>query len=446
MINKLLKLQKIKSFSLSRQLTRNSLGSFVLKVSQVGLSFVTSILLARLLGVKDYGAYSYVIAWLFLLEVPAGLGLKILLPREVATYETHQQWGLMRGIIRWANQSALFTSLVVSCVAFIIAWYLLADADSQMLYIFWLGIASLPFLILTILRQSIMRGLHQIILGQLSETIIQPIILILLIGGTYFFASSFFDLKLIMICRLISFIAVCLISTCLLNWTLPKTIQNYLPERRAKTWWRSVLPFIIITSMFVINNRTDAIMLGIMKGNESVGLYHVANRGAMLISFILIAVNQSLAPTIAKLYAEGNLSKLQNIITKSSKTIFLVSLPISLTMIIFGQWFLLIFGSEFTAAYLTLVILSFGQLVNATMGSVGLLLDMTGHQGDSARGVGITAILNIILNALFIPLWGVNGAAFATAISTIAWNIILGFYVRKRLMINPNIIYSVFYK
>jgi O-antigen/teichoic acid export membrane protein len=194
--------------------------------------------------------------------------------------------------------------------------------------------------------------------------------------------------------------------------------------------------------MFVINNRTDAIMLGIMQGNESVGLYNVANRGAMLISFILVAVNQSLAPSIAKLYAEGNLSKLQSIITKSSRTIIFGSLPIALILIIFGKWFLLIFGSEFTAAYLTLVILSFGQLINATMGSVGLLLDMTGHERDTAVGVGTTAILNIILNALFIPIWGVNGAAIATAISTIAWNIILFFYVKKRLGITPSIVFG----
>ena len=440
MINKLF--QKINSSSLSRQLTWNSLGSFALKIGQIGLSFITSILLARLLGVEGYGAYAYVIAWLFILEVPAGLGLKILLPREIATYETQQKWGLMRGLMCWANQSAFLTSLAVSLIASVIAWYLLADSNSQMLYIFWLGIASLPFLILTILRQSVMRGLHQIILGQLSETIIQPVLFILLISGTYLFSSRLLNLNLIMIYRVISFLAVFLLSTFLLNQTLPNAVKNYAPKYQVNTWWRSVLPFIFATSMFVINNRTDAIMLGVMKGNESVGLYNVANRGATLISFILVAVNQSLAPTIAKLYTEGNLSKLQSIITKSSRTIFLGSLSIALVMMIFGQWFLLLFGSEFTAAYLTLVILSFGQLVNATMGSVGLLLDMTGHQGDTAKGVGATAILNIILNALFIPIWGVNGAAIATAISTITWNLILFFYVKKRLAINPSIIFS----
>lgn len=440
MINKIL--NKINSGSLNYQLKWNSLASFVLKVSQIGLSFITSILLARLLGVEGYGAYAYVVAWFFLLEVPAGLGLRILLPREIAIYETHQKWSLMRGIIHWANQSALLSSVAVSFIASIIAWYILGDSNPQMLYIFWLGIASLPFFILTILKQSIMRGLHQIILGQLSETIIQPILFIFLIISTYLFSSSSLNLKLIMAYWLISFVSVFFISTLLLNQSLPNSVKNYIPEYNVSNWWRSVLPFIFVTSMFVINNRTDAIMLGIMQGNESVGLYNVANRGAMLISFILVAVNQSLAPSIAKLYAEGNLSKLQSIITKSSRTIIFGSLPIALILIIFGKWFLLIFGSEFTAAYLTLVILSFGQLINATMGSVGLLLDMTGHERDTAVGVGTTAILNIILNALFIPIWGVNGAAIATAISTIAWNIILFFYVKKRLGITPSIVFG----
>ncbi len=440
MINELLK--KINSSSLNRRLKWNSLASLILKVSQIGLSFITSILLARLLGVEGYGAYAYVVAWLFILQVPAGLGLRILLPREIATYETHQQWSLMRGIVSWANQSALLTSLVVSFIASLIAWYLLGDSNSQMLYIFWLGIASLPFLILTILRQSIMRGLHQIILGQLSETILQPALFILIIAATYIFSSGLLNLNMIMIYRLISFVVVFFISTFLLNQSLPNEVKNYLPEYNVNIWWRSVLPFIFISSMFVINNRTDAIMLGIMQGNESVGLYNVANQGATLISFILIAVNQSLAPTIAKLYAEGNLSKLQSVIAKSSRTIFLGSLPVALIMLLSGKWFLLIFGSEFTAAYLTLVILSFGQLINSIMGSVGLLLQMTGHEKDTAKGVFIGAILNIILNAVLIPIWGINGAAVATAISTIVWNLILSFYVRKRLTISPNIIYD----
>lgn len=129
MINKILK--KINSGSLNYQLKWNSLASFILKVSQIGLSFITSILLARLLGVEGYGAYAYVVAWFFLLEVPAGLGLRILLPREIAIYETHQKWSLMRGIINWANRSALLSSVTVSFIASIIAWYILGDSNPQ---------------------------------------------------------------------------------------------------------------------------------------------------------------------------------------------------------------------------------------------------------------------------------------------------------------------------
>ena len=52
--------------------------------------------------------------------------------------------------------------------------------------------------------------------------------------------------------------------------------------------------------------------------------------------------------------------------------------------------------------------------------------------------VAISAILNVILNASFIPQWGATGAAMATAISTVVWNIFLVIFVKQKLKINMN--------
>ncbi|MBA7669784.1 hypothetical protein ES703_77918 [subsurface metagenome] len=95
-----------------------------------------------------------------------------------------------------------------------------------------------------------------------------------------------------------------------------------------------------------------------------------------------------------------------------------------------------VFGPEFTQSHTPLAILAVGQLVNAGMGSVGFLLNMTGHERDVARTLLITAGLNILLNLALIPPFGMAGAASATAVSLALWNFILYQLVKIRIGIN----------
>ncbi len=77
--------------------------------------------------------------------------------------------------------------------------------------------------------------------------------------------------------------------------------------------------------------------------------------------------------------------------------------------------------------------LDVGQFVNVAAGSVGLILIMTGHEDDTFKGLVVATIANVILNALLIPIWGLEGAAAANAVSMIIWNILLGIRVHRRL-------------
>jgi O-antigen/teichoic acid export membrane protein len=174
-------------------------------------------------------------------------------------------------------------------------------------------------------------------------------------------------------------------------------------------------------------------MLGSMLGLETVGIYNVAVGGATLITFILVVVNMPLAPIVAELYTSGNRVRLQRVVTMSARVVLLGSLPIAIGLIFFGDWFLLIFGKEFAVGFSALIILSVGEMVNASMGSVALLLNMTGNERDVAKGIGIAAALNIVLNAILIPIWGLIGAAVATTISMAIWNIFMAVLVYKKL-------------
>jgi len=96
----------------------------------------------------------------------------------------------------------------------------------------------------------------------------------------------------------------------------------------------------------------------------------------------------------------------------------------------------MVFGPEYDASYGPLLILIAGQAVNSAAGSVGFLLNMTGHERDTAAGMGVAVALNLALNLALIPSWGILGAATATAFSMAVWNGLLWWRVWRKLGIN----------
>lgn len=418
-------------------LIKGSVGTFALKVISTGLAFLISLLLARILRAEGYGIYAYTMAWVSLLGVLAVLGLDRLIVREVAVYQTQSAWGLMRGLLRRANQAVVVVSLVLTFLAALGAWILAGRSGSQMLISFWVALTMLPFVALNSLRQAALRGLNRVVVGQLPEMFFQPVLFITLIVAAYLFIEKNFTAPFALGMNVVAAGVAFIIGTRLLYKNLPEAARKTLPAHETRAWSRSALHLMLIASLQVINARADIVMLGAMKGTNATGIYAVATKGAELIAFILIAVNMALAPTIASLYAAKEMKRLQRLITQSARIILFISLPIGLGLIFFGNWFLtFVFGGEFMQGKTALSVLSIGQIINAGMGSVGLLLISTGHERDVTVGIGISALLNVVLNAFLIPIWGLEGAATATAASMIMWNILLAILVYRRLGIH----------
>ena len=117
--------------------------------------------------------------------------------------------------------------------------------------------------------------------------------------------------------------------------------------------------------------------------------------------------------------------------------VLLIAVPLVLLQVFAGGLLIrVIFGVEYQPAHVPLSILALGQLVNACFGLVGMLLTMTSHEQATARGLALAAGLNIVLNLLLIPSFGIGGAAAATALSLAAWNLLLWNSARRLLGIN----------
>lgn len=412
---------------LRRQLVQGAVGSAFLKVAQSFLGLVLAVLLARLLLPEGYGVYSYALALVTLLAIPANLGLPTLLVREVARYRATRRWDLLRGLVRRTNQAVLLVSVAVAAGAAFWAWLFRNQLSEVEVSTFFWALLLLPLTALGRLRGGALRGFRYVVTGQLPETLFQPGLLLVFVGLALLFAGrTVLTPASVMALHVLAALAAFLGGAVILLKVLPRPTHKEPVAYETKRWIVSLAPLSFLAGTQVIINQTDIIMLGMFTGAREIGIYRVTVQGAGLVVFTLTAVNRVIAPYVTSLYTAGKQARLQEMITRSAQVIIVTALPVALVFILLGNVVLrLIFGEAFEAGHSALAILSVGQLFNAGMGSVGLVLNMTGHEKETAKGLAIAAVLNVTLNGLLIPFYGMNGAAIATATTLFCWNILL---------------------
>jgi O-antigen/teichoic acid export membrane protein len=111
---------------------RSLAGTAILRLIALALGFITNIVLARALGVKEYGIFSYVLAWIGLLSAVGIFGIDRLLVREVAAYIGKSDWGRLRGLLGWGHLTPLLISIGITGVAVIAGRYATGGLDSEL--------------------------------------------------------------------------------------------------------------------------------------------------------------------------------------------------------------------------------------------------------------------------------------------------------------------------
>ena len=423
--------------SLSNYLQRTLGGVSVVYGAGVGLGFAAQVLLTRLLGVAEYGNYYFVFAWLMALLVLAKFGLDSTLLRFVPAYMAQQKWGLMRGIMRWSAQRAGLAALGTSIIlGFIVIWQ--DDMHPSLAQTFYIGCLMIPVLAYMYLRAALLRSLKHVVLALLPEAVIAPVVL----GMTILLIASIFNSTLTsvhaMTATLVGFVFSTGVGHRLLKMRLPGLLLEHPHSLDSHIWFHSARSMLLITGAHALLNNTDAIMLGLLEDARSVGIYAVAAKCAILVSFPLTITNSTIAPLISQFHATKDHSQLQHALDHSMRLVNLASVAAFAGIVLFGEWFLAVFGDDFRSGIAALRILAFGALVNALAGPVANLLSLTGSEDYVSRVMVATTLLNIVLNLVLIPIWGIEGAASATAASMVIWNFLMYGAARKRLGVTPN--------
>lgn len=429
--------QRVQSpnMSLKKQLVNKGVSSVLVRILGTGAAFALSVFLARSLDANGFGLYSFVLALLVFFTVPLQAGLPNLIVRESAKLIISGDWSSIKGLALWVLKLLLLYSISLCILFGAVSQFDLTILRGERLLLFATGLALIPLLPLLLIQGALIRGLGHVIAGIIPDAILRPIL-------TLFFATVIIYVardNLTPLAALVAYItAICVsvfASTTILWWLIPKEEKNLeFSTAHQKDWKKAAYPLTVAGGLQLMFSYTDIIILGAFHSNEDVGVYRAASQLSILVAFGLSAINQMLHSHFARLYAQKQMRKLQQLVTYSSIAISGIAAAPALVFLFGGELVLeTVFGKEFIDGALPLAILTIGQLANAIFGSVGAILNMTGHERDSMRGMCYSLFANIILSIMLIPEYGLTGAAFSTAVSLLVWNFILRIYVKKRL-------------
>jgi len=410
-----------------------------LTFGQASMSFLTNIVLTRMLGVGNYGAYALVVSWVSLLAIPAAGGFDRLSVRETAIYAAKGQWPLMSGLFRWSNRITLIVSVLVGAITAAVGWLVLRTSSTSLAWAFCIGMVLVPVAALTQLRQGLLIGLHKVVQGQLSEKLIQPLFFLALLLPGFMLGRKTGTVAVIVL-RIMSGVVAYLAGLWMLARHCPQEVRQTPPLYDTSNWLASVWPLTCIGIVRALQRQGSIVLLGIFASTDQVGLFSVSNRIAQILVLSLSSFNMALAPSVAKLYAMNERTELQRLLTKSACIIALVCVPLLLGVILLREHLLSIFGSKFTAAAPTLAILCAGQIVNATTGNTGILMNMAGHDRETLLATIVSVALSALVGLLLIPTLGALGAATSTSLALAGMNLWLTYRAIKLVGIDPSIL------
>lgn len=424
----------------SNQLVRGSLVSFAIQGIGAGLIFMSEILLARIMGAGGYGLFATVMAWLQVLALVALVGSNNLLLRFVPAYVATSDWSRLHGLMQHCGRISIGLGLGMLGVSLIFLTALGDRITGETRWAYIIGMVGLPIMALSLQRQAILRGLHRVAVALSPELIIRPIGLIVLVSAlVWVFAIPVTAPHVLAMNGLAVFLAY-LLGRYWQQRAMPVQVQTSPAVTQSREWLRIAIPLSLIAGMHLLIARLDIILLGALIGHEQAGHYAAASRVADLIVFALASANVIVAPLIAGLHVRNDVAGMQQMLTLLAKGVSLLTIPLVIMVGLFGQPILGLFGAGYEVAYLPLLILVCGQVINALSGPVDFVLAMTGQQMKMLQILALATGLNLGLNLLLIPPLGLMGAAIATASTTVFWNLFMRRVVRQRLGIDASVL------
>ena len=423
-------------------LGRASITALAVLAVGAGLTCMAQLVTARIIGPDSYGVYAYVLAWVTLLGYFSTLGFHVSLLRFVPAYQAKEQWALARGVIQYSECATAGTaiSIVLIGVCGVIALH--GSLRPELALSFLLGIAAVPFLALQLISASIVRAFGGIIAALAPERVVRDGLLLAIVAAVFWGNLYRFDATLAMGAMLLSSIVMLGLVRILLRRLRPPALDHAKPAYTAKNWWRPTLPLTVMMIADNLISRSAVIALGLTGNTRDAGIFAAALSIATVTALPRMAVATAFAPTVSALFALGDQAGLQSLSAKAAWLSLLGTACTAIPLLLLAQPLLTWFGPDFMPGAPIVKILVLSQMLAAACGPQQHLITMTGHERAGAVILALCAGSSFAGCLLIIDPFGITGAALATALTLVGWNVAMGIFIHKTLHLVPGLVVS----
>lgn len=384
--------------------------------------FIFGIIIARALGADGFGLYTVGVTVAITLGSFAMLGLEAamvhFLPAAIFKRDEARIWGTLQVGLAFSTIIGLGFGLIVFASAGVLAQRIFQD-PAVIHILRWISI-TIPLVAIGRVLGGATRGFkhmqYQVYANDIVSNIVKIALTVLFLGLGMGLSGA-----------LAAYAIAWLITDCLLVIFLNRLFSFKRPFQAAYRQTRDLLTFSLPICLDQVIRQAgvnfELLLLGMLTTAAGIGIFSAAVRVQMVGAMFLMAAELVARPIISDLYHRNEILQLGQFYQTLTRWSLSFVLPYSLTVVLFANPILGIFGDDFRGGAVVLIIISLGTLVDAGTGICGAMIVMTGHSRLTFFNSLIVVILHVILNLILIPLWELMGAAVATSLAVATVNL-----------------------
>ncbi len=401
------------------------------RVLSAGLVFGLQVLLARLMPTDGYGGFVTLWTWMLALGSFAALGFAESSVRFLPRYQLRNRQAALRNYWQFGLRLVLGGSTTLALIAIGLALGIgAADGAGLMVLLVALG---LPFLAIEYYLEGVARSFGWYRLAAVPVYIVRPALIGLACIGI---DAGGVSLTLPVVGAVL--VGSMALVTAGLALVLARRLHRLAPAKsvpskgQKRLWLRASLPLLVLSGLEDLTSYADVLMLTLLAPSDDVGIYFAAARSLALAGFVAYAMTLVAGRRFALDLAGKSKVALQESVLQSTRLTLWATVIAVVIALAAGPLLLGAFGPEFLDGYGVMVVLGAGMVVRAMAGQASEALIVMGRQREGVLiGLGVLAVTTV-LAVLLVPMFGILGAAVASATAMACRTLALVFVLRQR--------------
>ena len=421
-------------------LLRQTLLGLVFRGVGVILAFASQVVVARALGVVEFGTYVTILAWTTLLSLLAGVGLPQAGIRFFAAYAEARDWASYRGFMRMAVLAVAASGIAVGLAA--VALFATLPSLRPLLAAMVIGMPLIALFSASTLAHAALVAAHRPVRGEIAGNVARSLLVMAMVAAAVRLGAALDVLTVLVLTVLAGLLTLSVQSGTW--WQATGRHWRGMSDIGARpVWLASGRAYLISTAAYALVERLDTILLAVLAPPAEVGPYSVAARLALLVSVALSPISAIAASSAAQLLERGDRPALQRLMAQTSLMCSGAGAVLALALVIATPWLLAVFGSGFVGVRGLVAVLLLGQVALAVAGPAGGLLAIAGHNRVLIGIMLATVAVDLTLCLLLVPPFASEGAAVATMLSLVFNAVALAAAARLLIGVDTTILAGV---